>query len=126
MENVVILAVLAALVVWGGWQTVKHFQGQSGCCGGGGYRVKRKKIKNVRYTKIFTVEGMHCRHCQERVEEVVNDIQGVAGRADLKTGKLTVSYAEPVDDERITAALKRAGYVATARGNETVKTEESR
>ena len=63
------------------------------------------------YEKTFKVEGMHCDHCKARVEEVVNDIKGVAGKVDLKKGELTVSYAEDVDDQLIIARVERAGYI---------------
>ena len=79
-------------------------------CGGGSYKSKRKKLSGVKYTKKFKVGGMRCEHCKRRVEEAVNDINGVAGRVDLKKGELTVSYAEDVDDEIIKAKIERAGY----------------
>ena len=53
---------------------------------------------------------MHCEHCKARVEEVVNDIQGVSGSVNLKKGILTVSYAEDVDDELIKSKIERVGY----------------
>ena len=53
---------------------------------------------------------MHCEHCKNRVEEVVNDIKGVAGRVNLKKGELTVFYAEDVSDEVIRERIERAGY----------------
>ena len=53
---------------------------------------------------------MHCEHCKARVEEVINDIQGVSGSVDLKNGTLTVSYAENVEDELIQSKIERAGY----------------
>lgn len=101
-----VLLVLALGVIW----TVKHFGGKSGCCGGGGFRLKKKKLSAVLYQKTFCVGGMHCVNCKTRVEETVNDIKGVAGRVDLKTGKLTVSYATHVEDALIVARLERLGY----------------
>ena len=56
---------------------------------------------------------MHCDHCKNRVEEVVGDIKGVAGKVNLKKGELTVSYAEEVDDELIKSRIERAGYKVT-------------
>lgn len=32
----------------------------------------------------LNVEGIHCEHCKNREEEAVNDIQGVAGKVNLK------------------------------------------
>lgn len=113
MENYIIIGIIAVIVVIGVLYTVKHFKGEGGCCGGGSYKPKRKKLSGIKYTKKFKVGGMHCEHCKRRVEETVNDIKGVAGRVDLKKGELTVSYAEDVDDETIKARIERAGYTVT-------------
>ena len=111
MENIIIIGILAVVVVIGIVNTVRHFKGQSGCCGGGGsYKPRKKKLPSTLYQKTFRVEGMHCEHCKNRVEEVVGDIQGVAGKVDLKKGEVTVSYAEEVADEVIKARIERAGY----------------
>lgn len=110
MENLIIIGIVAVIAVIAGIYTAKHFKGKGGCCGGGGYRAKKKKLANVLYEKTFRVEGMHCENCKARVEEVVNDMKGVAGRVDLKKNELTVSYAEEVEDEDIKARLQRVGY----------------
>ena len=54
---------------------------------------------------------MHCSHCKNRVEEVVNDIRGIAGRVNLKKDELLVSYKEDVSDEKIKERIERVGYV---------------
>ena len=113
MTDIIIIAVVIVIAAIGIRSTIKHFKGQGGCCGGGGYRHRKKKLKNILYTKTFTVDGMHCDHCKNRVEEVVNDMAGIAGKVDLKKGELTVSYAEEVDDERIIARIEKAGYTVT-------------
>ena len=110
MENVIIIAVIVVIAAIGVRSTIKHFKGQGGCCGGGGYKPRKKQLPQVLYQKTFTVEGMHCDHCKARVEEVINDIKGLAGRVNLKSGELTVSYAEEVADEVIKARIERAGY----------------
>lgn len=110
MENLIIIAIIAMAAVIGVAYTVKHFKGKGGCCGGGSYRTRKKKLSNVLYQKTFRVEGMHCENCKARVEEVVNDMKGVAGRVDLKKNELTISYAEEVDDDAIRTRLQRAGY----------------
>lgn len=110
MQDFVIIAIIFIIVVIGIQSTVKHFRGQGGCCGGAGYKPKKKKLHRVLYRKCFLVEGMHCEHCKNRVEEAVNDMKGVAGTVNLKKGELTVSYAEPVDDGLIKSRVERAGY----------------
>ena len=113
MENTILFILLAIAVAVGIWYTVRHFKGEGGCCGGGSYKPKKKKLSHVVGEKTFRVEGMHCEHCKVRVEEAVNDIHGAAGRVDLKKGLLTVQYAQPVDDEQIRRRVERAGYRIT-------------
>ncbi len=110
MQNYIIIAVIAVIAVIALRSTIKHFKGQGGCCGGSGYKPKKKKLSHVKYQKTFQVEGMHCDHCKNRVEEIVNDISGVAGKVDLKKGLLTVSYEKDVDDSIIKARIERVGY----------------
>lgn len=113
MENHIIIGIIAVIIVIGVIYTIKHFKGEGGCCGGGSYKPKKKKLKNVLYQKTFKVEGMHCDHCKNRVEEVIGDMKGLAGTVNLKKGELTVSYAEDVADELIKARIERAGYTVT-------------
>lgn len=110
MTDGIIIAILAVTVFFGIRATVKHFARKSGCCGSADYKPKKKKLKNVKYQKTFRVEGMHCERCKARVEEIVNDIVGLAGSVNLKKGELTVSYAEDVEDELIKSKLERVGY----------------
>lgn len=118
MENLIIIAIVVIAAGVGLSSTLKHFKGQGGCCGGGSYKPKKKRLSRILYKKSFFVSGMSCEHCKNRVEEIVNDIAGVSGSVHLKKGKLTVSYAEIVDDELIRASIERAGYTVTRIENE--------
>lgn len=113
MENYIVIAIMAVAVGFGIYYAVKHFKGQGGCCGGSNYKPKKKKLKNVLCQKTFKVEGMHCERCKNRVEEVINDMKGVAGKVNLKKGELTVYYAEEVADDVIKSRIERAGYTVT-------------
>ena len=110
MQNFIIIGIIAIFAISGAISTIRHFKGNGGCCGGGSYKPKAKKLSVIKYQKTFKVDGMHCEHCKSRVEEIVNDISGVSGKVSLKSGTLTVSYSESVDDEYIKSKLLRAGY----------------
>ena len=110
MENYIIIIIIAVFTIIGIGSTVKHFKGKGGCCGNGGYKLKRKKLPNVLYEKSFRIEGMQCKNCKNRVEEIINDIKGIAGRVNLKKGELTIYYAENVDNEVIFHRIRKAGY----------------
>ena len=110
MTNVIIIVIIAVIMLLAIRETVKHFSGKGGCCGGSDYKPKKKRLSKVICKKGFTVEGMHCEHCKRRVEEAVNDIKGVAGIVNLKKGELTVSYESDVDDTEIIEKLEKRGY----------------
>ncbi len=59
----------------------------------------------------YTVTGMTCGHCVASVTEEVQEIPGVE-KVDvaLETGSLTVTSAEPLDDDAVRAAVEEAGY----------------
>lgn len=109
MENILLLCLIALLVLFAALTLIRR-AGRRGCCASGDYKPRKKKLARVIATKTFHVTGMHCENCARRVCEVVNDIPDTAGTVDLKTGTLTVSYAQEVPDELLKARLARAGY----------------
>ena len=114
MENGMILAVLVIVAVIALGSVAKRMKNKSGCCGSGSdYKAKKKRLGHVIATKTFRVEGMHCEKCANRVMEVVNDIPHAAGKVDLKSGILTVSYEAEVPDDEIRARIQRVGYQVT-------------
>jgi copper ion binding protein len=62
-------------------------------------------------TQNYTVTGMTCDHCVLSVTEEVQEIPGVENvDVVLKTGSLTVTSSEPVDDDAVKTAVEDAGY----------------
>ena len=110
MQNVIIVLIIALIIGYGIYATVMHFKGQGGCCGGGGYRPRKKRLKAILKQKKFHIQGMNCNNCKRRVEEAVNDLEGVAGRVNLKKGLLTVYYAKDIEDQVIQTKIERLGY----------------
>ena len=113
MVDYVIIGIIIVIAFFAVRTIVKR-KGCKGCCGSGSdYKPRKKKLQAVIATKAFVVDGMHCEKCANRVTEVVNDIPGVAGVADLKKGIVTVSYEQEVADEQIKAKIERVGYTVT-------------
>ena len=110
MEHIVPVLILFLLIGVGMLYTVRHFRRKSGCCGSQDYRAKANKLPTVICEQFFEIEGMHCEHCKSRVEEAVNDLEGVACRVFLDRGEAKVSYAKPVEDETIRFRVERLGY----------------
>ncbi|MFV0559383.1 MAG: copper chaperone CopZ [Enterococcus sp.] len=62
----------------------------------------------------FSIEGMSCNHCVQKVEQAVTDLAGVQKvKVDLKKGKGTVKFDEgQVNSSQIAQAITEAGYPA--------------
>lgn len=60
--------------------------------------------------KIIEINGMSCEHCQARVEKVLNEIDGVEAKVELKKNRAIVNLKENVDDNKLKEAITEAGY----------------
>ena len=109
MENVILIVLLTAAVAVGIWYTIRHFKGEGGCCGGGSYRPRKKKLSHVTGEKTFRVEGMHCEHCLAAVETALDGIGGVWARASLPD-RVRVLSKDPIDRAVLAEAVESAGY----------------
>jgi copper chaperone CopZ len=59
----------------------------------------------------FTVAGMGCAGCQDKVTEAISRVHGVETVAvDLATATVTVTVTVPTDRADIAAAVNRAGF----------------
>lgn len=108
--------IIAAVILIGFFairSTVKRIQGKRSCCGGSGYVAKSRKLPKTVKKTVFQVEGMHCQNCANRVIEDVQNVPQASAAVNLKKGTVTVSLAEPVDDEIIRAAIEKGGYQVT-------------
>jgi copper chaperone CopZ len=64
-------------------------------------------------SQTITVEGMSCEHCEQTVEEALEDVSGVASAsADRDSDSATVEGSAELDD--LVTAVEDAGYDASA------------
>ncbi|WP_029145687.1 heavy metal translocating P-type ATPase [Microbacterium luticocti] len=61
------------------------------------------------------IEGMTCASCVARVEKRLRSVDGVSAAVNLATESARVVYPAGVDEQRLIAAVKQAGYDATVR-----------
>ena len=60
-------------------------------------------------TAVYTVEGMHCSHCEAAVCRAVEDIPGVES-ASASASRKTLTIKGPAAEEALRAAVEKAGY----------------
>lgn len=113
MADMIILLILAVAVAFGVRSAIQHFRGKGGCCGGGDYKPRKKKLSQVTARKTLCISGMSCEHCQNRVMEALNSLDGCSAVVSCKKGTAVVSMERPVEDAVLKTAVEKAGYMVT-------------
>ena len=66
-------------------------------------------------TKVMTIEGMMCAHCQGRVEKALKEVPGVTEvTVNLEAKNAVVVAEENVAADTLKAAVVDAGYEVTS------------
>lgn len=94
---------------------LKHFRGESSCCGGGAVTAPLPKELSgtVIGKKVVDIEGMTCGNCKIRVEQALNTIDGAAAEVNLHRGHAVLKMTREVSDDEIRQALAGSGYTIT-------------
>lgn len=97
----------------------KLFKGETSCCGTEAPRVPEKKLSGpIVGEKVVKISGMTCGNCKNRVEMLLEDIDGAAAQVNLHRNQATVKMTRDVSDDEIKTALAGSGYevVSIAKG----------
>ena len=92
--------------------SISHFKGEGGCCGGSGKEklVKPAKLENVIATKVVKIEGMRCDHCHRRVQNALNSMDGVNAKVNGDKQEAVIKLGREIDDNEIERAISSLGY----------------
>lgn len=107
---IIIVVVLLALALKG---SLKHFKGESPCCGGSheSYDIEEKKLQSpIIGKKTLEIEGMHCQNCVHHVMKAINSIEGASAKVDLDTHLAVVSYDRELNEQELYHVVEEAGY----------------
>ena len=117
MVDAIIIVLVIILLFFALKGSLKHFKGESPCCGGGSGNSGKAKTKFldglVIGKKTLTIEGMHCEHCVNAVTNALNEIDGVVAKVTLKSNSAEVSYDREINEADLKNAVKKAGYEVT-------------
>ena len=64
--------------------------------------------------KIMDIKGMTCEHCQARVEKVLNAIDGIEAKVELKKNRAVINLKKDVSDQILRDTVTEAGYEVVA------------
>lgn len=112
MGNIIIIAILLVVVAFALKNTVKHFKGEGGCCGGGGCTaVETKVLAGPKLgEKIIKMEGMHCDNCKNSIERQINKIEGASAKVNLRKKIAVVSYDRELDEEELRRTIEALDF----------------
>lgn len=60
--------------------------------------------------KIIYIEGMSCAHCSRRVENALNELDGVSATVNLEEKSATLTLTKDVSADAIKEAVEDAGF----------------
>lgn len=86
-----------------------------GCCGSsGGDKVKKIKVKDkdkshYPYKAILTVDGMVCQGCESKIENTLNNLEGVWAKANASTKEVTVLMKNKIDEKTLKKTVNTIG-----------------
>ena len=64
--------------------------------------------------KVMHIEGMTCGHCQKRVEDALNNLEGVKAEVNLEEKIANVEVTGNADDDLLKNTVVDAGYEVTS------------
>ena len=96
--------------------SIPHFRGEGGCCGGSGKEklIKPAKLENIISTKIVKIEGMRCENCHRRVQNALNSIDGVNAKVNGEKAVAVVKLGREIEDSELKEAITSLGYSVTS------------
>ena len=73
-------------------------------------RVADRDETHYPYTAVLTIDGMTCGHCAVRVENALNELNGVWAKVDLGEKTALVRMVQPLPEAALRQAIRGAGY----------------
>ena len=115
MGTAIIVIILLLLCVYAGYSYRKKLRYGGGCCGEHDAMETKVKVadrnkKHYSYQVILSIDGMTCSNCSRRVENALNQQEGMWAKVDLGSQKATVLLKQPPDPTTRRAIVQTAGY----------------
>ena len=109
ISTVIVVVLLVVILFFAIKNSIPHFKGQGACCGGGS---SEKAVKPKKLDKVIRVEGMRCSNCRIRVQNKLNEMDGVNAKVNIEKKTATVQLGKDIPDEELTRAIESLGYHA--------------
>ena len=112
VSTIVIVVILAVILFFAVKNSIPHFRGEGGCCGGSGKekRIKPSKWERIIATKVIKIEGMRCENCNRRVQNALNQLDGVNAKVYGDRAEAVVKLGRDIEDIELEKAVTGLGY----------------
>ena len=112
VSTIVIVVILAVILFFAVKNSIPHFRGEGGCCGGSGKEklIKPAKLERIIATKVMKIEGMRCENCNRRVQNALNQLDGVNAKVYGDRAEAVVKLGRDVEDIELEKAVTGLGY----------------
>ena len=116
VSTIFIVIILVVILYFAIKNSIPHFRGEGGCCGGSGKEklVKPAKIENVIATKIITIDGMRCENCHRRVQNALNSIEGVNAKVNGEKKQAVIKLGREIENSEFEKIISGLGYKVTS------------
>lgn len=117
----VLITILAIVIIYAVYHTVRKFRRGGGCCGEIEKSEKKTAVKDRNkshypYSAALKIGGMTCENCARKVENALNSLDGVWTKVDLNSGTAKVYSKTEIDINEIRGIIAKAGYTANLKG----------
>ena len=112
VSTIVIVVILAVILFFAVKNSIPHFRGEGGCCGGSGKEklIKPAKLERIIATKVMKIEGMRCENCNRRVQNALNQLDGVNAKVYGDRAEAVVKLGRDIEDIELEKAVSGLGY----------------
>ena len=117
----VLIIIIAIVIIYAAYQTVRKFRKGGGCCGEFEKSEKRTAVKDRNkshypYSVVLKISGMTCENCTRKVENTLNALEGVWAKVDLNSGTAKIYSKNEIDVNCLYGLIAKAGYTANLKG----------
>lgn len=107
--EIVFIGLALSVCCFGIWRYGKTLR-RGGCCGSGAVSPVKRRVADrdethYPYTAVLTIDGMTCGHCAVRVENALNELNGVWAKVDLGGKTALVRMVQPLPEAVLRQAI---------------------
>lgn len=114
-ETIITIIVIVIILIPAISGSIKHMKGEGDCCGGPKEKPVKKKISGTKLRELTVhIEGMHCQNCKNRIENHLNELDGVVAKVNLSKKTAVVSLYKDIDEETIRAVIEGLDFTVVS------------